>query len=522
MSILNKIKTIEELSKIIQKKKRLGKRIAHCHGCFDLLHIGHIRHFQSAAKMADILIVTITSDKFINKGPGRPVFSEELRLESLANLGCIDFVALNNQSDAIELIKSLKSNYYVKGDDYSDINKDVTGKILLEKDAIESVGGKLRFTNDITFSSTELINENINKNPKLVTSYLKSVKNKFAEIDINNALSQIKKLKVLVIGDAIIDEYCYCHVVGTVTKYPTLSAVLDDSKRMLGGSIAVARHIVNFTKKTELVSILGPEDNLSKEIKESLENDGINYKLYNIKDSNTVVKRRYISRGYPNPLTLNRSSHGSSDSRLLEIGKFPKKRLNGEKENQIINYLKNELPNFDIVIITDFGHGFITSSIIDTITKYSKWWAVNAQTNSANFGFNLVTKYRNPDYICVDELEARLPFGDKEKDLDKIAESLKKQMQNNNIMITRGKDGLSLYYDNKLYKAPPLASKIVDTVGAGDAVLSLSTLCQYIKLDPELTAYISSCSGAVAAGILGNEQSVSKGRLITFMTGPLK
>ena len=154
-----KIKTIDELSKLINDLKNQGKKIIQCHGVFDLIHIGHIRHFEEAKSFADILVVSITPDQFVNKGPGRPAFTTELRLEALASLESIDYVVANNWSSAEELIKILKPNLYCKGPDYKDNADDITGKIDDENEAIKSVGGELVLTKDITFSSSNLLNK---------------------------------------------------------------------------------------------------------------------------------------------------------------------------------------------------------------------------------------------------------------------------------------------------------------------------------------------------------------------------
>ena len=125
---------------------------------FDLLHIGHLRHLKAARQFGDLLIVTITPDRFVNKGPGRPAFTEALRAEALAMLECVDMVAINHWPTAVEAIKLLKPDFYVKGSEYREAAKDVTGGIVHEQEAVESVGGRLVFTDDITFSSSSLLN----------------------------------------------------------------------------------------------------------------------------------------------------------------------------------------------------------------------------------------------------------------------------------------------------------------------------------------------------------------------------
>ncbi len=150
-----KLKTLHELAEIIQELKEQGKIIVQCHGVFDLLHPGHIKHFEAAKKLGDFLIVTVTSDKHVNKGPNRPQFNQTLRMETLAKNEDIDFVALSEYPTAVEAIKLIKPNVYAKGTEY----KDATGDIDKEKEAIESVGGKIAFTNDIVFSSSSILNK---------------------------------------------------------------------------------------------------------------------------------------------------------------------------------------------------------------------------------------------------------------------------------------------------------------------------------------------------------------------------
>jgi len=158
--IREKIMSLSDLAEVTQRLKLQGKRIVLCHGAFDLLHPGHLRHLSSARKHGDILLVTVTSDKYVKKGPGRPVFNEQQRAEMLASLAFTDYVSIIDFPGAVECIKALKPHFYVKGPDYRDKEKDKTGKIYLEESAIESVGGRLIFTEDITLSSTLLIRKN--------------------------------------------------------------------------------------------------------------------------------------------------------------------------------------------------------------------------------------------------------------------------------------------------------------------------------------------------------------------------
>jgi rfaE bifunctional protein nucleotidyltransferase chain/domain len=152
----NKILTVQELAKKVAELKATGKMVVHCHGCFDLMHPGHIKYFQSAKEMGDILIVTVTPDKFVDKGPGRPAFNEQLRVESLAALECVDYVAINQWPTAEETLRLIRPNIYVKGQEFEKL-EDKTGKIQREAAVVKEIGAKLQFTHEIVFSSTELL-----------------------------------------------------------------------------------------------------------------------------------------------------------------------------------------------------------------------------------------------------------------------------------------------------------------------------------------------------------------------------
>ncbi|HAW49434.1 TPA: hypothetical protein DCX16_00555 [bacterium] len=152
-----KIYGLDRLAKKIENLKSKGKKIVLCHGCFDLMHPGHIKHFQSAKKMGDILVVTVTPDIYVGKGESRPVFNETLRTESIAALECVNFVAINKWPTATETIKLLKPDIYVKGSEYE--KGDETGRLQQEQKALFEIGGKMCYTYDIVFSSTELLNK---------------------------------------------------------------------------------------------------------------------------------------------------------------------------------------------------------------------------------------------------------------------------------------------------------------------------------------------------------------------------
>lgn len=155
-----KIIEISDLANKLGKLRSKGKIIVHCHGCFDLMHPGHIKYFQAAKKMGDVLVVTVSPDVYVDKGPGRPVFNENLRAESIAALECVDYVAINKWPTAEETIRLLAPDIYVKGQEFEKL-EDKTGKLQKELKVIQEVGSKIAFTHEVVFSSTDLINRYI-------------------------------------------------------------------------------------------------------------------------------------------------------------------------------------------------------------------------------------------------------------------------------------------------------------------------------------------------------------------------
>lgn len=502
-----KIVTLEQLAAECKVLKKKGKTIAQCHGCFDLLHPGHIKHFEAAKRKADIVVVTITPDRFVNKGPGRPVFNEQLRMESIAAMEAVDYVALNNAPTAVEVIKLVKPDYYVKGQDYKEREKDITKGIYDEEAAVESVGGKIYFTEEITFSSSSLINSHFSPYSSKVRDFVGQLKKQHSIESILAEIEKMNKLKVLVIGDTIIDEYHYCTPLGKSSKSPTISSMFMRAETFAGGVLAIANHVEQFAGKIKLVSVLGKQ-NLHEKIIKSTLSPGVDAQFFQREDGPTNTKRRYLDR-YMN-------------IKLFEVTFMNDHYIDKKLEEKIISYLRKEVPKHDVVLVADFGHGFITPGIIKYIEGTGKYLAVNAQTNSNNYGFNYITKYNRVDYISIDEKELRLPFGDNYGDVEQLVKKLKKSTKAGKIQITLGQEGSVWYQDNKFCKAPAFAKSVKDSVGAGDAVLSVTAMCASLGSAPEVASFIGNCVGALAVEIIGNAHPVYKKDLLKFMQHFLK
>ena len=503
-----KIKTLDELTAIIQKLKREGKRIVHCHGVFDLLHPGHIRHFEASKREGDILIVTVTEDKYVNKGPGRPIFNHRLRAESIAALQCVDYVAINEWPIATETIKKLRPDVYAKGSDYLEREKDLTGQIYNEEKAVQSIGGRIHFTDDISFSSTKLLNTHFRVYPEETEEFLKDFRDKYSGDDIIRYLKLLNKMKVLIIGDAIIDEYHYCAAMGKSSKENIIPTRFLHQEIFAGGVLAGANHIAGFCKNVHLVTCLGSKNSYKDFIVKHLKTN-IKTKFFFKDDAPTTVKRRFVE-----PAFL---------SKLFEVCFLDDRPLPKHIEEKVCRYLEGVIKNFDLVLVADFGHGFIEKRIIQLLTKKAKFLAINAQTNSANAGFNLITKYPRADYICIDEPEMRLATHSKFDKIEDIILKIKDEVKYKKIIVTLGHKGSIGYSQREGFSRIPVFSKeVIDRIGAGDAFLSVTAPCVAKGYPIEVVGFIGNAVGALKVLIVGNRSSVDPTQLFKFIAALLK
>ena len=278
----DKIKTLGVLEDIISELKKQGKKIVHCHGVFDIVHFGHVRHFEEAKAQGDILIVTVTPDRFIQKGPGRPFFNEEIRVKHLSSLECIDYVALNEWDTAVETIKIIKPDVYAKGRevlananvDEKNIRERKISNLDLEVEIVKAFGGVLYLTDEITFSSSRIINQITSALPDETKLFLDNFRQKgYSAEKILENLKLLKNIRPLIIGDSILDEYVYCQSMERSGKEALVAYKYTSTDIHLGGIFAVANSIAGFVEKLILISCIGEnhQDLINKSLKENIQ-----------------------------------------------------------------------------------------------------------------------------------------------------------------------------------------------------------------------------------------------------------
>jgi len=507
-AVPDKVKSLSELAEVLAEQRKDKRLVMQCHGVFDLVHPGHIEHFESAKRTGDILVVTITADKFIRKGPGRPLFKERVRANYLANLEIVDYVAIIHASTAVEAIKLLKPDGYVKGPDYRSVELDVTGKIADEEAAVNAHGGRLIVTDDEIYSSTSLINSFLDVMPEKTQRYLSKLSRKYSWDEMKAQLELARGLKTLVIGDAVIDQYDYCMQMGKSGKEPLVISKFIERESFAGGALGTANHVSSLVDRVQLVSLLGRHDTWRGFIDEHLTSK-VRAKYFYRARAGTTIKRRYVSN--------------NRNQKLFEVYFMEDSVLERAVEQKIIDWLKLNLKKYDLVVVNDFGHGFITDRIIKKICGGAKKLALNVQTNGANAGFNLVTKYSRADFVCVDEVELRYATHDRWSNLRQVARQVQKDLDCDLIVTTRGSSGsLTMSRDNGFTETPAFADHVIDPVGAGDAFFAFAAPAYAARVPDEIIPFVGNVAGSLATQIMGHRDVVELADVLKFMARLLK
>ena len=504
-----KVFSIGALQSIIAREKAKGKKVVLCHGVFDLLHIGHIKHFKEAKNFGDTLVVTLTSDLYISKGPKRPFFNEQLRVEAIAALDVVDYVALNPNPTAIESISKIKPNFYCKGSDYKNHKNDLSGQIKNEIKAIKKVGGKIIYTGNMIFSSSKLINLYGDVYSDLQKLLIKKIKKNYTFSKVKKLIDKFKKIKILIIGETIIDHYVFCEALGKSGKEPVLVLKHSKTEEYLGGAAAISRHLSSFCSNITLLSMIGEKGEYLKDIKKNLPKN-IYFRYIKKKNSPTILKKRFLD--------------SVSYNKGLGVDTINDDSLAKKEEKLFYNILKKTVSKYDLVIVSDYGHGLISKKSANLISKLSKYLAVNAQVNAANVGYHSMRNYKNIDCVIINEKEIKHELRDKNAKIEVLMKRLSFEQNIKNLVVTRGTRGAVLYNNknNKFNYCEAYAKTAVDKIGAGDAMLSINALCLKCGLDRELTLLIGSLAAAQAVNIIGNKEVINKFQILKSLENILK
>ncbi|RJQ51834.1 MAG: DUF4361 domain-containing protein [Nitrospiraceae bacterium] len=506
--IKGKILLLDDLVNRVNALQQSGKTVVQSHGVFDLIHPGVTRHLKTAREQGDILVVTVIKDEDVRRGSGRPIFPDKLRADNVASLEFVDYVSIVSDEAPFECVKRIRPDVFAKGQAYKERDRNIHGKIFEEERELYFGKSKIFETDGFSFSSSRIINNFIDIYPEETRAFLRDFSSKYGFHDIVKALDELKGLKVLLIGDGILDEYHYCESLGKSAKAHLVVNRYITHEVFAGGAFAIANHIAGFCNSVHLVTLLGKDNSKDDFILKNLK-PNVDARFFYREKGPTIVKKRYINE-YLN-------------QKLFEINYLEDENIKEACEAEIIEYLGDTISGYDLVLVSDFGHGFVTENIIRGINEYSGKYAVNTQTNAANRGYNLITKYKNPFFVCLDEPECRLAAQEKHKDIEETIRNLKNIINADHMIVTLGKNGsISINSDNKVKRTPVLSSKVIDTVGAGDAFFAYTAPCLSRGMPLDLVSFIGNAVGAIAVQIPGNKRSVEKHELLEFIHTILK
>ena len=476
----HKIKTLKEIKKILPT----NKKIILCHGHFDVVHPGHVRHLIYAKSKADVLIVSITSDIHITKGVHRPHVPENIRALNIAAFEAVDYVLIDQNYKPLRLLSVLKPDYFAKGFEYSSNRLPLATEEELR--LVNSYGGKMIFTpGDVVYSSTSILKETP---PELKIEKLLSVmkSNNITFEKLLKIVEDFKNLSIHVVGDVIVDTYTETSLIGGQTKTPTLSVLKNGETNYIGGAGVVALNLANAGTKVFLSTVIG-KDSLGKLVQKSLKK---------------VILLPVIDNTRP---TTNKNSIVCKDYKLVKIDTLDNQPIS----KKILNLLSKQLKknNTSGVIFSDFRHGIFNRGSVETLVKSIKKNTFKSADSQVASRWGNITDFKNFDLITPNEKEARFSISDQDSNLSSLARKVIKLSKCKNMILKLGERGAFAVENQKNLKSfyiSSFANKVVDAVGTGDALLAYSTLAMISSKSLAASIIIGSMAAACKCEFQGN------------------
>ena len=476
----HKIKSAEELRDLVGPRPR-KKRVIMCHGTFDVVHPGHIRHLLYAKTKADILIASMTADEHIKKGNLRPYVPEDLRAINLAALEMVDYVVLDRDPTPLRNLALIQPDYFAKGYEYT--AGAVHPKTQEEINVLDAYGGEMIFTpGDIVYSSTALIElapPDIAVDKLLMLMQAEGITFK----DLHAALDKMHGLRAHVIGDTIVDSYTYTSMIGGMTKTPTISVRFEKKTDYVGGAGIVAKHLKAAGAEVTFSTVLG-NDAYKSFVLDDLSTCGVHC-LPIIDDTRpTTNKNAIVAEGY----------------RLLKVDTLDNRSIS----DKIVEQVRRQIADTrsDAVVFSDFRHGMFNRSTIPQLTAAIPEGVFRVADSQVASRWGNILEFEGFNLITPNEREARFSLGDQDSVLRPLALELHKRARCKTLILKCGDRGIITYRADSsdvraFFNLESFTSRVVDAVGAGDALLAYATLA----LVATKNDVIASILGNIAAGV---------------------
>jgi cytidyltransferase-like protein len=485
----DKIVAFDQLPDI--RKRFHDRRIVHCHGTFDLVHIGHLIHFEEARALGDVLVVTITADTHVTKKRS-VTFTEDHRAWQVAALAIVDFVAIVPEPTALSAIDALRPDVYVKGPEYADLMLDKSRSIFHETRLLESYGGRIHFTSGETFSSTKLSHlllaspEAAQGNPLLRNDRVmfKDVSSFGFKLEqLKYFLAKASTLRVCVLGETIVDEWVDVTLTNLSTQSRCVAGVEKARVKQIGGAGIIALHLASFVKEVHCFT-----NGLTAELPSNIHVTNLT--------PGQLVETRFVDRDTGHPVFKSKSL-GLPD---VAPGGLP------------------AFDAYDLVLVADFGHGLLDATAINRSIADADhaFIAAMAQVNSSNFGYNLPIKYVGADYYSLNRTEAELCLHERNLPLSELVARSAALLHANAVSVTDGAQGAAVRVKDETFTLPSLSVNAVDTIGCGDAHFALSSVGLAIGLPPSVVALAGSIAAAAMTQRRCNESPVTEREFMTI------
>jgi rfaE bifunctional protein nucleotidyltransferase chain/domain len=514
--MVSKILSLPELLELRGQLRSEGTRLVQCHGCFDIVHPGHIRHLRQARTLGDRLLVSITGDSGINKGLGRPLIPQELRAENLAALDCVDYVYVDTAPTALELLTAVEPDVYVKGKEYENNNDP---RFAAERASVERAGGRVVFSSgDIVFSSTALISalEHSSESPYQQRLSELSRDPRIAHDAIGSLLSTFAGKRITVIGESIIDTYIMCAQPRIASESPVMTLRPIEARQYDGGAAIVAKHCAAMGAIVTLVTpVSSTTDAQTLEFTSRLASAGIN-----------VVP---IECGSPLP---EKQRFLVGTQKMMKLDLIQQIVLDARQQTEFIETATRAArTHSDAAIITDFNLGLFSTKLVRRLCAALR---PHVRTLSGDVSGSQASlrAFVDVDLLTPSENELRDSMQLASEGLPLVVDRLMSSNRARNIIVTLGADGLiafapapgchKLTHDGALPRdvntvnqdswttrltsehIPALTSIATDPLGCGDSLLAAATLALSSGADVTTAAYVGSLAASVQVQQLGN------------------
>ena len=479
-------------SKIIPN---LDGSAAVCNGHFNVMHPGHHRFLHFVKDHADNLIVIVVGDHLLAKDKGRHFFPEQDRANTVAALEIVDRVILIDHGTLEDAISYCQPSVYSFGREFEVDRRFEITHLLKKLEELKSTvvfgSGDISYVKSNLFGTTSVGRVSDETLSKFVTT---CKRNHVSLADLKSKLDKFRGSRVLVIGDSIVDHFVACDAIGMSAEAPVLAVKEIEKKSFIGGAAIVAAHVSAMGAQCTYLSVVGNDEPASF-LEEGLAENSVQTILYKDNERPTTFKIRYMVE----------------NQKLLRVSRLQENHIPTSIEEEIIASLPSLIKDIDAVIISDFVYGVITPSIVKAVTKLAK------ENKKMLFGdvqcssqVGDVSKFKYFDLITPTEREARIALSDRDSGIESLANNLQSEVKCRNLMITVGANGVVAYQGNEQNDItasghfPALIENAVDAAGAGDAMLSASSLALLSGCNLMEATVFGSIASAVAVTRIGN------------------